>query len=56
VLFSNGGHRRYITEHRVDPQIWCSGGAEAHFDAAGRAVIDADFEGSSAKIVFFGVR
>ncbi len=56
VLFSNGGHRRYITDHRVDPRIWCTEGARVHLDAAGRAVIDADFEGSSARIVFFGVR
>jgi alpha-galactosidase len=56
VLFSNGGHRRYITEHRVDPHTWCTEGAKVHLDAAGRAVIDADFEGSSARIVFFGVR
>jgi alpha-galactosidase len=56
VLFSNGGHRRYITEHRVDPHVWCSDGAQVHLDAAGRAVIDADFDGSSARIVFFGVR
>jgi alpha-galactosidase len=56
VLFSNGGHRRYITEHRVDPHVWCTAGARVHIDAAGRAVIDADFDGSSAKIVFFGVR
>jgi alpha-galactosidase len=56
VLFSNGGHRRYITEHRVDPHFWCTEGAKVHLDAAGRAVIDADFEGSGARIVFFGVR
>jgi alpha-galactosidase len=55
VLFSNGGHRRYITEHRVDPHIWCTEGVRVHTDAAGRAVIDADFEGSGARIVFFGV-
>jgi hypothetical protein len=28
---------------------------KVHLDKAGRAVIDADFDGSSAKIVFFGV-
>lgn len=56
VLFSNGGHRRYITEHRVDPHVWCTEGAGVRLDAAGRAVIDADFDGSSARIVFFGVR
>jgi alpha-galactosidase len=56
VLFSNGGHCRYITDHRVDPKIWCTAGAKVYLDAAGRAVIDADFEGSSARIVFFGVR
>jgi len=55
VLFSNGGHARYITEHRVDPHVWCSEGVRVHPDAAGRAVIDADFDGSSARIVFFGV-
>lgn len=56
VLFSNGGHRRYITEHRVDPHIWCTDDARVHLDANGRAVIDADFDSSSARIVFFGVR
>ncbi|HEY4155380.1 MAG TPA: alpha-galactosidase, partial [Puia sp.] len=24
VLFSNGGHYRYITDHRVDKKIWCT--------------------------------
>jgi alpha-galactosidase len=56
VLFGNGGHRRYITEHRVDTHTWCTDGAKVHLDGAGRAVIDADFDGSSARIVFFGVR
>ncbi|HUB61274.1 MAG TPA: alpha-galactosidase [Puia sp.] len=56
VLFSNGGHSRYITEHRVDPRIWCTEGVEVHLDKAGRAVIDANFEGSGARIVFFGVK
>jgi alpha-galactosidase len=55
VLFSNGGHRRYITAHRVDPHIWCTEGATVHLDGAGRAVIDANFDGSSAWIIFFGV-
>lgn len=55
VLFSNGGHMRYITEHRVDPRIWSTQGVAVHLDKAGRAVIDADFDGSSARIVFFGV-
>jgi alpha-galactosidase len=55
VLFSNGGHRRYITAHRVDPHIWCTEGATVHLDGAGRAVIDANFDGSSARIIFFGV-
>jgi alpha-galactosidase len=56
VLFSNGGHSRYISKHRVDPRFWCTDGVKVHLDNAGRAVIDADFVGSSAKIVFFGVR
>jgi alpha-galactosidase len=55
VMFSNGGHSRYITEHRVNPRIWSTEGVKVHEDKAGRAVIDADFDGSSAKIVFFGV-
>jgi alpha-galactosidase len=55
VLFSNGGHSRYITAHRADPRIWCTDGVKVHLDNAGRAVIDADFDSSSAKIVFFGV-
>ena len=56
VLFSNGGHSTYITKHRVDLRFWCTDGVKVHLDNAGRAVIDADFEGSSAKIVFFGVK
>ncbi|HEV9035709.1 MAG TPA: hypothetical protein VGQ51_03785 [Puia sp.] len=55
VLFSNGGHRRYITEHRVDPHIWCTSGASVHLDASGRAVIDVPFDRPGATIVFFGV-
>jgi len=56
VLFSNGGHTRYITTHHVDPSIWCTTGVSVHIDGAGRAVIDVDFEGSGAAILFFGVR
>jgi alpha-galactosidase len=56
VLFSNGGHSRYITAHRVDSRFWGTDGVQVHLDKAGRAVIDADFDGSSAKIVFFGVK
>ncbi len=56
VLFSNGGHYRYITEHRVDKKIWCTENTKVSFDAAGRAMIDADFDGSSARIVFFGAQ
>jgi alpha-galactosidase len=55
VLFSNGGHTRYITTHNVDRSIWCTPGVSVHIDASGRAVIDVDFEGSGAAIVFFGV-
>jgi alpha-galactosidase len=56
VLFSNGGHSRYITDHRVDPRIWSTEGVQVYLDKAGRAVIDANFEGSGARIVFFGVK
>jgi alpha-galactosidase len=56
VLFSNGGHFHYITTHRVDPRIWHTEGIKVHPDKAGRAVIDTDFDGSSAKILFFGVK
>jgi alpha-galactosidase len=56
VLFSNGGHFHYITTHRVDPRIWHTEGVKVHPDKAGRAVIDTDFDGSSAKILFFGVK
>ena len=56
VMFSNGGHTRYITQHRVDPRIWGTEGVKVRLDRAGRAVIDADFDGSGAKIVFFGVK
>jgi alpha-galactosidase len=56
VLFSNGGHSRYITDHRVDPRIWSTEGVHVYLDKAGRAVIDANFEGSGARIAFFGVK
>jgi len=56
VLFSNGGHYRYITEHRVDKKIWCTEHTRVSFDAVGRAIIDTDFDSSSARIVFFGAR
>ncbi len=56
VMFSNGGHTRYITQHQVDPRIWGTEGVKVRLDRAGRAVIDADFDGSGAKIVFFGVK
>jgi alpha-galactosidase len=56
VIFSNGGHYRYITEHPVDKRTWCTEHTKVSFDSAGRAIIDADFDGSSAGIVFFGVQ
>ena len=53
---ATGGHTRYITTHHVDHFFLVYfGGLRCISMPAGRAVIDVDFEGSGAAIVFFGV-
>lgn len=46
----------YVTEHRPDQQVWHNEHATVTFDAEGRAVITATFEGPGAAIVLFGTR
>jgi alpha-galactosidase len=63
VLFASHGEYRYITSSRVDRMNWHDDGTTVTFDAAGRAVITADFPSkpgsfpkAGAHMVFFGVR
>jgi alpha-galactosidase len=49
------GEFTYVTENVVDKNFWTNPGTEVRFDAQGRAVITASFNGPGAKIVFFGV-
>ncbi|MHA4806860.1 alpha-galactosidase [Flavitalea flava] len=57
TLFANkAGQYQYITEHPVDRQVWHTPDTKVSYDAAGRAIIQADFQGSSARIVFFGIQ
>jgi alpha-galactosidase len=58
VLFANAsGRYRYVTERAADRASWQTGGPlQIRYDARGRAVIDAEFTGPGARIVFFGAR
>jgi alpha-galactosidase len=49
------GEFTYVTENAVDKNFWTNPGTEVRFDAQGRAVITASFNGPGAKVVFFGV-
>ena len=62
VLFASHGTYRYVTSNRADRRVWHDEGTTVAFDAAGRAVIGADFPKppgpfpkAGAHIVFFGV-
>jgi alpha-galactosidase len=56
VVFANSrGSYTYVTKHKVDRSLWKNEGVKVNFDAKGRAVIEADFTGPGAKIIFFGV-
>jgi alpha-galactosidase len=56
VVFANAqGSYTYVTKHKVDRSLWKNEGVKVNFDAKGRAVIEADFTGPGAKIIFFGV-
>ncbi len=49
------GHYTYVTANRVDARVWAMAGTQVTTDAAGRAIIEADFaQDEHAKIVFFG--
>jgi len=56
VFSSHPGVYRYVTRNTADSAIWKTRGTSVAFDAEGRAVIDAQFIGAEAKIVFFGVK
>jgi len=48
---------RYVTRNPVVKEAWSNGGVEVvGYDARGRAIIEAKFDGPGAKIVLFGVR
>jgi len=57
VIFSTQpGRQRYVSEHPTVTGYWATPGVTVSFDAAGHAVIDADFDRPGAAIVFFGAR
>ncbi len=57
VVFGNGRRTvEYITETVVDRVYYATDGLTVDFDAAGRAVIRAEFTGTGAQLVFFGTR
>jgi hypothetical protein len=56
ALFSaQGSSYRYITKNRVTDSHWCTGSVQVSRDANGRGVLDLQFDGPGARIVFFGV-
>jgi len=56
VLFNVGNKPiHYITKNKLNPKMWTTENVKVTFDAEGRAVIDATFTETSAKILLFGV-
>jgi alpha-galactosidase len=56
VIFNIGNKPvTYITRNKVDRRYWSNENVKIIFDDKGRAVIDATFKETGAKIVFFGV-
>ena len=57
IFASAAGRYRYVTANRAVPLAWTTGGTvEVAADAEGRAVIDAQFDGPGARMIFFGAR
>ena len=56
IFSSHPGRYRVVTRNSVDPSLWMTRGTSVSTDSEGRAVVDAEFTGAEAKIVFFGVR
>jgi alpha-galactosidase len=56
VFSSHPGTYRYVTRNAVDPSIWKTRGTSVSFDPEGRAIVETEFAGAEAKIVFFGVK
>ncbi|MGB2613339.1 MAG: alpha-galactosidase [Phycisphaerae bacterium] len=50
------GAYSYVTARRVDERFFATDGVAVSLDAAGRAKVDAVFDGPGAKIIFFGVK
>jgi alpha-galactosidase len=55
VFSSHAGSYSYITKVKPDKKIWNTNGVDLTFDSEGHAVINSNFSGSEAKIIFFGV-
>jgi len=55
IFATEPGTYHYITSHRVTGEHWVSDGVTVTQDTDGRAKIEATFEKSGAKILFFGV-
>jgi len=54
IFASSGSNCRYITQASVAAgAIWASPGAHVRQDDAGRAIIDASFDGAGAKLIMF---
>ncbi len=56
IFASERGKYQYITSHKVAIEHWASEGVTVSQDVAGRAKIEATFDKSGAKILFFGVK
>lgn len=56
-IFSEAaGKYSYITTKKVSPEFWATEGVSVKITDAGKAIINVEFLGSDAKIIFFGVR
>jgi alpha-galactosidase len=56
IFSSHPGVYRFVTKNTVDPAIWKTRGTSVSYDSEGRAIVDAEFAGAEAKIVYFGVK
>ncbi len=55
IFSSHSGNYKYISKHKVAPELWKTNGVDVEIDKAGLAKINVEFKTTEAKIIFFGV-
>lgn len=56
AIAANGHKYTYVTENKVDRNIWHNEDVSVSYDSKGRAIITCEFNDEAAKIIFFGVK